>query len=81
MPDQPGSGTDTRGTVSRSCRGAFLSDTLCADHPENTLCVLAERGAAPGIADFSFYTQALFHFSVTDHNAPHFFASYDFNIR
>ncbi|EHO4425727.1 hypothetical protein LQL31_003937 [Salmonella enterica subsp. enterica serovar Newport] len=73
MPDQPGSGTDTRGNVSRSCRGAFLFDTLCADHPENTLCVLAERGAAPGIADFSFYTQALSHFSVTDHNATSFF--------
>lgn len=68
MPDQPCSGTDTRVTVSRSFRGDFLFNTLCADHTENTWCILAECRAATGIADFSFYTQALFHFSVTDHN-------------
>ncbi|HFW0074356.1 TPA: hypothetical protein ACIARG_003603 [Salmonella enterica subsp. enterica serovar Saintpaul] len=73
MPDQPGSGTDTRGTVSRSFCGDFLFNTLRADQPENPGNILTECRAATAVADFSFYTQALFHFSVTDHNATSFF--------
>ncbi|EEP1514385.1 hypothetical protein HAZ28_004954 [Salmonella enterica] len=72
MPNQPRSGTETLAAPGRSFCGGFLLKTFSADHPENTGCVLAERRAATAVADFSFYTQPLFHFSVTDHASPHF---------
>ncbi|WP_439709993.1 hypothetical protein [Salmonella enterica] len=81
MQNQPCSGTNTPVAFSRSFCGGFLLKTFSADHPENTGCILAERRAATAVADFSFYTQPLFHFSVTDHASPHFSVSYDFNIR
>lgn len=72
MPNQPYSGTETLVAPGRSFSSGFLLKTLCTDHAENTGCVLAERRAATTVADFSFYTQPLFHFSVTDHASPHF---------
>ncbi|EGU4504351.1 hypothetical protein HVC08_004073 [Salmonella enterica] len=73
MPNQPCSGTDTALAVSRSFCGDFLFNTLRADQPETPGNILAECRAATAVADFSFYTQALFHFSVTDHNVTSFF--------
>ncbi|EGP4122173.1 TPA: hypothetical protein ACF637_004289 [Salmonella enterica] len=68
MTNQPCSGTDTPAAVSRSFCGDFLFNTFCADHPENPGNILAECRTATAVADFSFYAQTLFHFSVTDHN-------------
>ncbi|EHI2276935.1 hypothetical protein J9D08_003457 [Salmonella enterica] len=68
MTNQPCSGTDTPAAVSKSFYGDFLFNTFSADPPENPGNTLTECRAATAVADFSFYTQALFHFSVTDHN-------------
>ncbi|EGM7165279.1 hypothetical protein IIJ31_004370 [Salmonella enterica subsp. enterica serovar Pomona] len=73
MTNQPCSGTDTPAAVSRSFCGDFLFNTFCAAPPENPGNILAERRTTTAVADFSFYTQALFHFSVTDHNVTSFF--------
>ncbi|WP_230328664.1 hypothetical protein, partial [Salmonella enterica] len=66
MQNQPPSGTETLVAPGRSFSSGFLFKTFSADHTENTGCILAERRAATAVADFSFYTQPLFHFSVTD---------------
>lgn len=73
MQNQPCSGTDTPVAVSRSFCGDFLLNTLCTDQPENPGYILTECCAATAVADFSLYSQVLFHFSVTDHNATSFF--------